>query len=336
MIGVGVPDKLYLRWRAKGLPSRLRSALRLSDDTGPLGFMTRLLDELQGEFRLLPGSLLRGGVYLTYHPMSTRALGDVHQAGNGLLTRVDGLFERSSVHGMEGNRRIRATLRASDMVVYQSEFARRIISEAFGEIQTPYRVILNGAHPIPRSPDRPGRKLLLVVSRYRPHKRVDQLVEVFLTYPRVREFDLVVIGDVPMAERRTHERVRYLGSVGRDVVRSALARAAALLHPAWFDWCPNAVVEALVADVPVVCTNRGGTKELVRDSGLVLENDPEEVHWPLDWRGEIPRLDPDLLHRALDDLLEGSRQFRFPRRDLHMGGAAARYASALRDAAGVR
>ena len=42
------------------------------------------------------------------------------------------------------------------------------------------------------------------------------------------------------------------------------------------DWCPNAVVEALAAGVPVICSNHGGGAELVRDRGCVLALDTEE------------------------------------------------------------
>ena len=46
--------------------------------------------------------------------------------------------------------------------------------------------------------------------------------------------------------------------------------ADAMIHMAWLDHCPNVVVEAISQDCPVICTDSGGTKELVGSGGLVV------------------------------------------------------------------
>jgi glycosyltransferase involved in cell wall biosynthesis len=43
------------------------------------------------------------------------------------------------------------------------------------------------------------------------------------------------------------------------------------LHCAWADHCPNVVCEALSQGTPVVCSEVGGTKELVGSYGYVLK-----------------------------------------------------------------
>ena len=43
-----------------------------------------------------------------------------------------------------------------------------------------------------------------------------------------------------------------------------------MIHLAWLDHCPNVVVEALSQRTPVICTESGGTKELVGNRGLII------------------------------------------------------------------
>jgi len=51
------------------------------------------------------------------------------------------------------------------------------------------------------------------------------------------------------------------------------AGKALLIHIAKIESCSNAVVESLVSGLPVITNNVGGTKELVRDNGIVLNLD---------------------------------------------------------------
>ena len=46
--------------------------------------------------------------------------------------------------------------------------------------------------------------------------------------------------------------------------------ADAMIHLAWLDHCPNVVVEALSQDCPVICTDSGGTKEILGDGGYIV------------------------------------------------------------------
>ena len=47
--------------------------------------------------------------------------------------------------------------------------------------------------------------------------------------------------------------------------------ADAMIHLAWLDWCPNTVVEGLASRLPVLCSHNGGTKELVKNDGVVIQ-----------------------------------------------------------------
>jgi hypothetical protein len=45
-----------------------------------------------------------------------------------------------------------------------------------------------------------------------------------------------------------------------------------MLHLAYADHCPNTVIEALSQGCPVVCSSVGGTRELVGDFGIVVDD----------------------------------------------------------------
>ena len=44
-----------------------------------------------------------------------------------------------------------------------------------------------------------------------------------------------------------------------------------MIHIAWLDCCPNSVVEGLASGLPVLCSHNGGTKELVKNDGIVIQ-----------------------------------------------------------------
>jgi glycosyltransferase involved in cell wall biosynthesis len=48
----------------------------------------------------------------------------------------------------------------------------------------------------------------------------------------------------------------------------------------WLDNCPNSVIEAIAADLPVICTNQGGTKEILyKTNGGIVVNADEEFNF---------------------------------------------------------
>ncbi len=76
--------------------------------------------------------------------------------------------------------------------------------------------------------------------------------------------DIGVAGDGPL----TYPGLRWLGH--RDDIPSLLARARVFVHPSVEEGMGSAVVEAMLAGVPVVVTDAGGLPEVVGDVGVVV------------------------------------------------------------------
>jgi L-malate glycosyltransferase len=133
----------------------------------------------------------------------------------------------------------------------------------------------------PRSSNGRARQVI-VVANLRPEKGHDVLVEaaanVLLRFPDAR-FDIV--GDGP-ERRRLVERTRALGIEHaftfhghREDVPACLAAADIFVLPSRSEACPNAVLEAMAAGLPIVASAVGGIVELIADNrtGLLVPPD---------------------------------------------------------------
>jgi len=94
--------------------------------------------------------------------------------------------------------------------------------------------------------------------------------------------DIGVAGEGPL----TYPGLRWLGH--RDDISALLSRARVFVHPSVEEGMGSAVVEAMLAGVPVVVTDAGGLPEVVGDSGVV-----------------VPRGDSRALAGAIADVLSG-------------------------------
>jgi len=68
----------------------------------------------------------------------------------------------------------------------------------------------------------------------------------------------------------SHPNVYFTGLVDHDTCLQVFAASDWMLHLAWLDHCPNVVVEALSQDCPIICTDSGGTKEIVGKNGIII------------------------------------------------------------------
>src|SRR5262249_10253197 len=91
-------------------------------------------------------------------------------------------------------------------------------------------------------------------------------------------------GELEARARSLGLDVAFLGR--RRDVPALLARVAALVHPSWSEGCPNVVLEAMAAGLPIVATRVGGTADLLGDTGWL-----------------VPPRDGDALADAVADLL---------------------------------
>jgi glycosyltransferase involved in cell wall biosynthesis len=195
-----------------------------------------------------------------------------------IVQRCDGIWfkpEEFKTH----NASIKACYDVADRVIWQSDFDRNMVQKWFGEHDG--TVIRNGIM-LPISIPVTSQALIDIRKRYNqvfvcsanwhPQKRLKANVELFQHIRSTIEPNscLLVLGSHP-DHMIADKDVFYANSVSYEVYMQVYQLADCMLHLAYLDHSPNSVVEALACGCPVMCPSDGGTKELVGDHGIILQ-----------------------------------------------------------------
>jgi N-acetyl-alpha-D-glucosaminyl L-malate synthase BshA len=125
---------------------------------------------------------------------------------------------------------------------------------------------------------RPGEKVLVHISNFRPVKRVLDVVEVFERVLAAMPARLLLVGDGPdrakiekrCRECNTCDAITFVGNL--PVVEQILVGADLFLLPSEVESFGLAALEAMSCEVPVIATRVGGVPEVVIDgeTGLLF------------------------------------------------------------------
>ena len=195
--------------------------------------------------------------------------------GVKVVLRMDGIGVKHGDAPTKDNRVYDAFLK-SDAVIYQSKFCEEIWQKVIG-MEKASSIILNGAdekifsHEGAKK-DFGFKHFMVTAARWREWKGLDRVVEVFLKLDR-EDLGLVAIGANAKAPK--HPRIIATGKLGHRDMAKVFRAADLFIYLPWHEWCPKVVSQALVAGLPMVCTYKGGTRELVQDCGII-------VHGPKD------------------------------------------------------
>lgn len=173
--------------------------------------------------------------------------------------------------------------RAARTVITVSEFSRRSLERA-----TSLRnlvVIPNGVDHATFSPEgirdeRLGVRSILYVGGYKPHKRVDLLVDAL---SRVPGATLALVGDVPTAliDRARAvgvlDRIDCLGPLGDTGLAAAYRAATIFCYPSIHEGFGLPPLEAMACGTPVVCADSSSIPEVVGDAGVLFRGDAADL-----------------------------------------------------------
>ncbi len=191
------------------------------------------------------------------------------------LVRFDGVYFDTQTSYINKNRILSESMRKADGIIYQSEFSKVMCDKYLGVPSCPSQIILNGADPNFYERARPIKRrhkhIFFAMSRWRNFKRLTDTIESFLLAD-IDDSILYIAGGlsrsgIDLKKYGHHRKLKFLGQINQKIAASYLKVSTAFLHLSWFDSCPNGVVEAVAAGVPVICGNIGGTKEIVGPSG---------------------------------------------------------------------
>lgn len=216
-----------------------------------------------------------------------------------IVQRLDGIWFKNEDEFINKNAGIRRCYSTADHVIFQSNFDKSMIVHHWGDSRA-HSVINNG---IIIDPLKDHSKLSPEILRIRTtydrvyccsanwhgQKRLEANVELFR---HLKQFDgkscLIVMGSNP--QQISGNDIFYTGNVPHEISNQIYAISDWMFHLAYLDHSPNSVVEALMQGTPVVCSSSGGTKELVGNYGIIV-NEIEEYDYRLIDYERPPELD---------------------------------------------
>jgi glycosyltransferase involved in cell wall biosynthesis len=271
---------------------------------GPASFQGRLQTEMQRrnvETTFDPDSRNLDAVLVFAGTRNWRFLWHCRRRGVPVIHRLDGINWMHRVR----SRGIRYALRAealngqlrlirarlADRIVYQSAFIRDWWQRWYGQAAAPARVIHNGV-PLDAYPPRSGAHdgtLLVVEGALHDNPPTRQILQQahrdLVQSGRLRRLEILARVDndwrkdlVSLDPPPEGIGLRPLSEVKKRQSAAALFLSMEINPP-----CPNAIIEALAAGLPVLAFDTGSARELIGAGGEVVPyaGDP--------WRLEIPR-----------------------------------------------
>ncbi len=208
--------------------------------------------------------------------------------GKPYILRLDGIaIDSKETRGRNDhvNIPIFNSIKKAAGLVYQSKFNKELI-ETFSDIKTqPSCIIHNGVDLEHFSPTGENHRkrlgipddhiVLLTSSSWRPHKRLSDIIRIFMILcEQYCHLHLIILGKI-QEDIPTHNRIHCSGFISPAQLPGWYRSADIFIFLSWLDTCPNTVVEALASGLPVVCTDQGGTKELIHltNGGIVAKAD---------------------------------------------------------------
>ncbi len=202
--------------------------------------------------------------------------------------RVDGIgFDKSKTDKeiYDTNREIINGIKNARGVIYQSKFSKKLAEKTFSYIPKNSEVIINGTNTNIFSADGKNYRkkyniskdsiVFITSSKWRTQKRLKDIFSVF------KEFSDNYTGDTYLFvigfDGESDNNIINIPHIENNELPAYLRTADIYLFFSWIDSCPNSVVEAISCGLPVICTNIGGTKEIIEitNGGIVVNADPE-------------------------------------------------------------
>ncbi len=234
--------------------------------------------------------------------------------GARVIQRLDGVFFDKTKDYKGMNLKLKVTQDEADLVIYQSNFAKEMCQHYLGMPQRS-RIIYN---PVDTAVFTPygkkidfGRINLLAISTWRLRKRLQDSVEAVKELLKIRNDIIFTIIGKGVSIEGTSSHIKYLGELPYGSLPTYYRSSQVFLFPSYLDCCPNVVLEALSSGTPVICTDTGGTPELVGDGGVVLKTKEMYNYEPMEMHNlnTIPRVDREEFVEAIILILENRKEY---------------------------
>jgi len=192
------------------------------------------------------------------------------------VKRMDGVYWKEKY--VERNEPLNAAAKASDMVIFISEYSHQSYHNLYGNLGTLHEVVLNWCdgnifNPTDLKDVRHKHFIAVASSWERKQKRFNDIKELALNFPNER---FVLIGKLPKESWPTN---MYLcgEEVNPNVLRTIVNRSAGFINLSHRDAAPKVVAEATSCGLPIFYADSGGVPELVQVGVRVLDENSEQI-----------------------------------------------------------
>ena len=316
-------SKIKGNWKNKNSFYNKHFLKLLGGGSGPQEFIALLSDELNKS----------KNIKTTYNFINS----DIHLLNLGFYSPLWKYFQCKNYNetiirfdgvGIDNTKNINQTkinlekfLEKGKYVIFQSEFCRNFFKNEFGYLPN-HVVIHNGSKKLPNI--NKSNKIFLkefkgitekedyfvVAGRYTSRKRIKETI---LFFKKLNKYNLVILSDVPKNEIIKSRRIKYLGMQNPFIAKQIISNSKALIHMDCYDWCPNIIISALVDGVPVICSNFGGSPEIVKENGIIIQEFPKNLYANLDgikytMNSKFPEY---LLEVALEKIISNSNERKY-------------------------
>lgn len=251
-------------------------------ESGPAGFLSKLRESIEVQKLAKTSTCLNP--FVTCNLFANKAYNFWFKP---YIFRVDGITIDSKLGYDEINRRnsvIKEGISNANGVVFQTLFSKNLVRKILGLEPDNSTIIINGTNletfsnvgdnkraelGIPE-----GAWVFITSAKWRSHKRLKDIVQVFEEFKLIhKDSYLIVVGENDLITKS--DSIKFLQRVPNRELPSYLRTANCYLFLSWLDTCPNSVIEAIACGVPVVCSNQGGTKEIIEltSGGIVSDAD---------------------------------------------------------------
>jgi glycosyltransferase involved in cell wall biosynthesis len=245
---------------------------------GVTTFMTNLrryLDENSFSYQLGPEGEIKAVFFpLSYFP---EKLKELKSKGVKVIQRLDGLYYPEK-HGDNYDKNYFNQIKEvyselADFVVFQSEYSKEQCFAILGEMPADkYEIIINGAFTDKFYPTRsisiePDSEVKFVTTgNIRNIDMIEPLTKAFDSLVGEFKFSLTVVGPIPnpdLLQFIQRDYIKHQDSVNHEEIPDILREHHIFLYSHLNPPCPNSVIEAISAGMPVVGFDSGAMKELL-------------------------------------------------------------------------
>ena len=118
--------------------------------------------------------------------------------------------------------------------------------------------------------------VLIASATWRRHKRLNEIIELFFKLKlKIKDLKMIILGD--KNKKKIDPDIISVGNISPDKLPEWYRTGNVYINLSWIDQNPNTLVEAIACGLPSLCTNNGGTRELIEktSSGIVSQADED-------------------------------------------------------------